>query len=706
MEFNYPSAANFHAFHTLLEAQPFRLAYWKVAADEINYRRFFNINDLAALCVENEKVFEMTHRLIIDLVQQGFVDGLRIDHPDGLYDPAQYYRRLTRRLQISATENTRPPVYLAVEKILASFEHLPEEWPVHGTTGYDFANLINNLFVNSIAEPQLLEIYRCFTSNNDDFEAILYNSKKRIMRLILASELGVLANRLDKLSELNWQTRDFTLSSLREALAEVAACFPVYRTYVSEEKISSQDRNYIEWAIAQAKKNSLGTDQTIFDFLYAILLLEPISGMGHEFRQLAADFSRRSQQFTASVMAKGMEDTAFYRYIPLVSLNEVGGNPRRFGASIAAFHQLNRERLDHWPHAMLATSTHDSKRSEDLRCRLNVLSEMPEKWQSRLVNWGKMNQLHKTIIEDSPAPSANDEYFIYQSLIGIWPFQPIDAEGLSAICQRLKAYMEKACREAKVQTSWAQPNMPYEQAVSSFVDALLANETTSFMEDFVAFQSIISRLGLYNSLSQCLLKLSAPGVPDIYQGCEIWDFHLVDPDNRQPIDYKLRRSMLENLQQRMVDVGEHQAGLVSELFENIEDGLIKLFITWLMLGFRRQNQDIFEQGSYVPLFADGERGEHVCAFARRLGKSLVISAAARFFVSLTDCGKKMPCGSIWADTYLETPVQVSGRWRNIFTGEVLQTHCRDGNELFFLEELFRHLPIAFLQYEEEGVNFK
>jgi len=701
-EYNNPSVTNFHAFHTLLEAQPFRLAYWKVAADEINYRRFFNINDLAALCVEKEKVFEMTHRLIIDLVQQGLVEGLRIDHPDGLYDPAQYYRRLTRRLLSPATEKTGPSVYLAVEKILASFEHLPEEWPVHGTTGYDFANLISKLFVDSSAEEQLLAIYHRFTSITDDFDTILYQSKKRIMRFILASELNVLANRLDNLSELNWQTRDFTLNSLREALAEVAACFPVYRTYVSEDTISCQDRNYIEWAIAQAKKNSLGTDLTIFDFLHSILLLEPIAGMDHEFRRMAADFARRFQQFTSSVMAKGMEDTAFYRYNPLVSLNEVGGNPRRFGASIAAFHRLNRERADRWPHAMLATSTHDSKRSEDLRCRLNVLSEMPKKWQIRLVNWGKMNQPYKSKIDGRSAPSANDEYFLYQNLLGIWPLHPIDAEDLSSIRRRIKAYMEKACREAKVQTSWEQPNMLYEQAVSSFVDAILANESTAFIKDFVQFQSMIARLGLYNSLSQCLLKLSVPGVPDIYQGCELWNFHLVDPDNRQPIDYNLRRSMLENLQQRMAQAVENQAELVSELFENMADGRIKLFTTWVLLQFRRQHRELFEQGSYMHLFAEGEKSEHVCAFARRFGKSLVVSAAARFFVSLTDCGEKMPCGPTWGNTSLEIPISgIAGRWRNIFTGALLQPHrTEDGRQVFFMEEMFQHLPIAFLQYED------
>lgn len=698
-EYNNPASTSLLALHALLELQPYRLAYWKVAADEINYRRFFNINDLAAVCVENEQVFEMTHRLILDLVKQGLVEGLRIDHPDGLYDPAEYYQRLTRSLQPISAADTVLPIYLVVEKILAPFEHLPKEWPVHGTTGYDFTNLVNKLFVESSAEKHLLRTYRRFTSITEDFETILYHSKKRIMRLSLASELNVLANRLDRLSELNWQTRDFTLNNLREALSEVAACFPVYRTYVTENTITAQDRNYIDWAIAQAKKNSPAADQTIFDFLHSVLLLEPIAGTDHEFRQAAADFARRFQQFTAPVMAKGLEDTAFYIYNPLISLNEVGGDPRRFGASVAAFHRLCRERAEHWPHSMLATSTHDSKRSEDVRCRINVLSEMPIQWQIRLHHWGKLNRRFKTKSNGKTAPSANDEYLLYQTLLGMWPLEYVDESGLADIRQRVQAYMKKSCREAKMRTSWAEPNDFYEQATSSFIDSLLSSTTNPFLADFLPFQNLIARLGLYNSLSQCLLKLCSPGVPDIYQGCELWNFHLVDPDNRRPVDYDQCRNMLEKLEEQTAHAGNDRQRLVTELFDTIADGRMKLFITWQTLQFRQQQREFFRHSTYLPLSTDGSKAEHVCAFARRSGKQIIIAATARFFLALTDQGEKKPCGSVWAETYLDAPFTAEGCWRNIFTGRALQARTRRDKPVLSLEEVFACLPVAVLKFE-------
>jgi 4-alpha-glucanotransferase/(1->4)-alpha-D-glucan 1-alpha-D-glucosylmutase len=692
-------ASNLPAFHALLEEQTFRLAYWRVAADEINYRRFFDINDLAALCVEKEEVFTATHRLVFDLIRQGRIEGLRIDHPDGLFAPAEYYRRLCNELQPARTEELETPVYLVAEKILAHYEHLPPNWPIHGTTGYDFASLVNNLFVDRQSEKRLSRIYRRFTGVTDSFDTILYSCKKQIMRLVLASELNVLANRLDKLSERSWQTRDFTLNNLREALSEVAACFPVYRTYVTEKDISAQDRNSIDWAISQAKKNSPVSDHTIFDFLRTVLLPEAEAGMSHDFRLAAVDFAMRFQQFTAPVMAKGMEDTAFYIYNRLVSLNEVGSDPRRFGNSIAAFHRLCRERAERWPHSMLTTSTHDSKRSEDARCRLNVLSEIPDEWNKRLLYWGRLNRPHLKLIDGKRAPSANDEYLLYQTLLAVWPGHEGDGCDLVSLRARLRDYMEKACREAKTHSSWAEPNPHYEEALFSFIDALLADGTNPFLVDFATFHRLIARLGLYNSLSQCLLKLTAPGIPDIYQGCELWNFRLVDPDNRQPVDYVVRKAMLAELKERFSQTGSRE--LTAELLATLEDGRLKLFITWQLLSFRMLHEDLFSQSSYIPLSSMGTKAENICGFARRCGKKTVVSVCARFFASLTGQGQEIPCGAVWADTYLEAPTDPTGRWRDILTGNLVHMQIIADKEVFVIEEIFSILPVALLEFTEK-----
>ncbi len=697
-EYNNRTAdtSNLRAFHALLEEQTFRLAYWRVAADEINYRRFFDINDLAALCVEKKEVFDTIHRLVFDLVRQGRVDGLRIDHPDGLFAPAEYYHMLCNELQ---PEKGEMPIYLVAEKILAHHEHLPPEWLVHGTTGYDFANLVNNLFVDKGSERRMGRIYRRFTSMSEDFDTILYNCKKQIMRLALASELNVLANRLDKLSERNWQTRDFTLNNLREALSEVAACFPVYRTYVSENSVSSQDRNSIDWAISQAKKNSPVSDHTIFDFLRTVLLPEPDLAMDHDFRLAAVDFAMRFQQFTAPVMAKGMEDTAFYIYNRLVSLNEVGSDPRRFGISIAAFHRRCRERAERWPDSMLATSTHDSKRSEDARCRLDVLSEIPDEWNRRLLYWNRINRPHIRFLDTARAPSANDEYLFYQTLLAVWPLKEVDANNRESLRQRLRAYMEKACREAKIHSSWSEPDPCYEEAVSAFIDALLADTTNPFLTDFLAFQRPVARLGLYNGLSQCLLKLTVPGIPDIYQGCELWDFHLVDPDNRQAVDYCARRTMLAELKERLAQ--DDHRNLSADLLTSIEDGRLKLFLTWRLLTFRLRHPDLFRRGSYLPLAATGKRAEHLCGFSRRSGHKTVVSVCARLLASLTDRGAKLPCGAVWEDTFLEAPAAGADGWYDILTGTPVRAREIDDKEVFAVKDIFSTLPVAFLEYREK-----
>ena len=551
-------AEGYEGLHEILEGQAYRLTYWRVASDEINYRRFFAINDLAGIRVEDERVFDATHRLILSLLKTGKVDGLRIDHPDGLYDPAGYFRRL----QASAggvSSGLEEPVYVLVEKILAHHEDLPGDWPVAGTTGYDFTNLMNGLFVDAEGEAAMDLAYRRFLGRSVDFGEILYECKRTIMREDLASELAVLSRRLLRISEgfadetgHARRSHDFTINGLRDALSEVVAFFPVYRTYITPGNVSETDRRHVEWAVARARKHSAAADKGVFDFLRDVLLLE--SDGPDEYRTSVAAFVMKFQQYTGPVMAKGMEDTALYRYNRLTSLNEVGGEPERFGTTIPAFHHLNGERAKHWPHAMLATSTHDTKRGEDVRARINVLSEIPDEWRGKLARWGRMNRSRRREVDGAQAPSRNDEYLLYQTLLGAWPLDEGDA-GTEEFRGRIKAYMEKAMREARTHTSWTNVNEEYEQAVADFVDTLLAPaENDLFLDDFLPFQRKLSRLGALNSLSQTFIKLTAPGVPDIYQGNELWDLSLVDPDNRRPVDYELRRRLLSELK-RMEPAG-------------------------------------------------------------------------------------------------------------------------------------------------------
>ncbi|HET7478809.1 MAG TPA: malto-oligosyltrehalose synthase, partial [Rubrobacteraceae bacterium] len=450
---NVDDPESFEGLHGILEEQAYRLVFWRVASDEINYRRFFAINDLAGVRVEDEEVFEATHQLILQLVAEGKVQGLRIDHPDGLYDPAGYFRRLQQAAGAalgSESPDEGEPLYVLVEKILAHHEHLPEDWPVAGTTGYEFTNLVNGLFVDAAGEAGMDRAYRRFIGRRVDFEELLYGCKKLIMKEALASELNVLSRRLLSISGgfAGRRSHDFTINALRDALTEVVAEFPVYRTYASEGGLSEQDARYVEWAVARARKRSTAADTTVFDFIRDVLLLNEDGPEEHRASVLA--FVMKFQQYTGPVMAKGMEDTALYIYNRLSSLNEVGGEPERFAVSPAAFHHLNAERAKHWPHAMLASSTHDTKRGEDVRARINVLSEMPSEWRAALVRWGRLNRSRRREVDGDLAPSRNDEYLLYQTLLGAWPLGEMSEDALADFTGRIKAYMEKAIREAQV----------------------------------------------------------------------------------------------------------------------------------------------------------------------------------------------------------------------------------------------------------------
>ncbi|HEY0336315.1 MAG TPA: malto-oligosyltrehalose synthase, partial [Burkholderiales bacterium] len=449
--------ASFERLHELLEHQAYRLSSWRVAADEINYRRFFDINDLAALRMENETAFEATHRFVLNLCAEGKVDGLRIDHPDGLYDPEQYFRRLQQRYaqlagaELEPGEDGRPPrpLYVVVEKIAASHEKLPENWAVYGTSGYRFATVVNNVLVDCTAGEEMERIYREFVPDAADYAQSTYKGKHQIMQAALAAPLMMLATQLTRIARADRTTRDYTLNSLRYALAEVVACFPVYRTYIVENP-SPQDRRYIEWAVAQARRRGHAADSTIFEFVQRMLLGEAPQNASQELKSRIQEFAMKVQQFTAPVTAKGVEDTAFYRYNRLVALNDVGGDPDQFGMPVSAFHGATAERAAHRPHTMLATSTHDNKRSEDVRARIDVLSEIPDEWRTLLRRWERMNRNKKVVVEKSPAPDANDEYLLYQTLLGTFAPDDMDASAVTKYCERIQAYMLKAVREAKV----------------------------------------------------------------------------------------------------------------------------------------------------------------------------------------------------------------------------------------------------------------
>jgi (1->4)-alpha-D-glucan 1-alpha-D-glucosylmutase len=700
---------SFDLLHALLEEQPYRLAFWRVAADEINYRRFFDINELAALRMEGIEVFRETHRLILDLVATGRLDGLRIDHPDGLYDPYEYFCRLqtfaageseaeSSRCRREREEGGSAPLYVVVEKILAGFESLPDNWPISGTTGYEFSNLLNGLFVNAAAEKEMTAIYHRFIGGKREYDQLLYDSKKLIIRSLMAGELNVLASLLYRLAQTDRRTRDLTFNSLRDGLIEVVCFFPVYRTYTSQDKIADRDAQFIKWALARAQIRQHLDNASVFGFIRSVLLLETEENAARKSNSL--DFVMKFQQYTGPVMAKGLEDTFFYRYNRLLSLNEVGGSPKNFGVSLAAFHQTNQNRRHHWPHSMLNTSTHDSKRSEDVRARINVLTEMTTEWQNRLKRWSMQNRSHKTTLEASPAPSKNDEYAFYQNLLGAWPLAPLNEETRGIFIERMKNMFLKTSREAKVHTSWTNPNILYENALMRFVEESLGTSNKPFHTDFLAFHGDVAWFGMLNSLSQVLLKLVAPGIPDIYQGNETWRFCLVDPDNRRPVDFARRESMLFALLERIHTENPRLETLHQELLANLSDGRAKMYVIAQTLRLRYDQHDLFTDGSYLPLDVTGSKGDHVCAFARKKNDRLLVAVAPRLYVTLMQGKKDLPLAdSVWHDTTVQLPEDFTGvPLHNIFSGEPespVETDNRPPS--IKVGRLLQSWPVALLQ---------
>ncbi|MDD5575430.1 MAG: malto-oligosyltrehalose synthase [Acidithiobacillus sp.] len=692
-------AESFDSLHQLIEAQAYRLAFWRVAADDINYRRFFDINDLAGLRMEDPAVFGDTHRLIFRLLSEGRVNALRIDHPDGLYDPQMYFRRIQawRDWRQARRDKGGRSLYLVVEKILADGEAMPPDWPVHGSTGYDFANDVTSLFVNDRARAAFERLYSAFIGHPCDFDTLLYDCKKLIIKSSMASELNVLADHLSHIAQTDRRTRDYTLNGLRWALEEVISCFPVYRTYSADGILLDADRQRVQTAIIQARRNSQAEDVSVFQFLEEVLTL---SGKPPVYTRERIAFVGKFQQYTGPVMAKGREDTALYRYQRLTCLNDVGSDPRHFGISIAAFHKRCRDRAAYRPHDMLTSSTHDSKRSEDVRARIAVLSEMPKRWQQALQRWQHLNNGKKGQIDGISAPDANDEYLIYQTLLGTWPAQETpDADYV----ERIVAYMRKVVREAKVHSSWINPDSAYEEALERFIRAILDKGSHNpFPSAFTDLCRIIRHFGALNSLGMTLLKLTAPGVPDIYQGCEDLVLHLVDPDNRRPVDfatYSQRLTALESQFSERVRVEDLQ-----ELLTDLDRGRAKLYLTWRCLQARRRQAETFQTGSYIPLRVRGKQAAHLCAFARKGEKGVALTVVPRLCLRLLGANENLPLPlgpEVWGDTTLALPWGWSRlQFQNLFTGEEIDV--QGGTEALSVGRLLSRFPLALLLADPES----
>jgi len=668
---------SFKLLDDLLAEQLFRLSFWKVATEEINYRRFFNINDLISLRIEDEQVFNHHHALILRLVADGGITGLRVDHVDGLYDPTRYLQRLREKCK---------DLYLVVEKILDLDEELPPYWPVQGTTGYDFVNYVNGIFCRRENERLFSKLYATFTGQKREYEEVATEKKLLIMGKYMAGDIDNVAHLLKAASSRDRFGSDITLYGLKRALVEVIAHYPVYRTYISKDGAHETDNVYVRAAVQKAIECTPGLLNEL-SFIERFLLLEHRRYLSEEERERSIDFVMRFQQFTGPLMAKGFEDTALYVYNRLLSLNEVGGNPGRFGIALAAFHQFNERRARLSPHTLNATSTHDTKWGEDVRVRLNVLSEMPKEWASRVLLWRKINSKKKKVAGGKEVPDRNDEYFLYQTLVGAFPFA--DGE-FPLFVERMKGYIIKAVREAKVHTAWLKPDQDYEDAYISFLDDILKRSPENeFLNEFLPFQRTVAYYGALNSLSQVLLKITSPGVPDFYQGTELWDLNLVDPDNRRPVDFEKRKALLTEVK---ANAASDRRALIRELLQTREDGRIKLFLIAASLRARNEHLEVFQAGRYVPLAVSGQYGDHVVAYGRNAGDTWALTIVPRFLASLVRAGEYPLGPDTWQDTRISLPEGLPRTcWRNTLTGEVVH-----GRENLAIGEILQSLPVALL----------
>jgi (1->4)-alpha-D-glucan 1-alpha-D-glucosylmutase len=671
---------SFNLLDNLLQEQFYRLSFWKVGAEEINYRRFFTVNELISMRVQEIKVFHKTHDFVSQLVEQGKVTGLRIDHIDGLYDPTEYLKRLREKAG---------DVYITVEKILELEEDLPEGWPVQGTSGYDFLNYVNGLFCRTDTEKQFTDIYTRINRFESSYEQLFIEKKQLIVEKNLAGDVDNLAQILKKIAGQSRLGIDFTMNGLKRTLSDVLVLFPVYRTYVNGDGLSEEDRTYIKAVIEEAR-GRIPLLLNELNYIEKLLLLEWEESLTEEQKALRLHFVMRLQQLSGPLMAKGIEDTLFYLYNRLLALNEVGGNPGKFGITLDEFHEVNQQQSTAWPHKMNATATHDTKRGEDVRARLNVLSEIPEEWEKQVKTWIELNRSQKNDVRGKAVPVPNDEYFFYQTLVGSYPFDESENESFLG---RVKDYMLKSVREAKLHTAWLRPDSAYEEGFLAFVEKVLEpSESNQFMKEFLPFQKWVAGYGIFNSLSQVLLKYTAPGVPDTYQGTELWDLSMVDPDNRRPVDYEQRISFLKDIKEK---AQSDSLTLVDELLSTKEDGRIKLFLTHKVLQTRKENLEAFQKGDYLPLEVSGKLKEHIVAFARSFGDTMAIAIAPRFFTTLVQPGEYPLGEQVWADTHLQLPQGTHSSWRNAITNQTISGSGAIG-------QILQHFPVALLLNTPQG----
>ncbi len=659
----------------IISAQNYLLSYWKVASLEINYRRFFSINDLICVKMENKQVFQELHKLIFELVKQNTFNGLRIDHLDGLLDPAYYLSFMREEL---------PDTYLIAEKILQPEEELPRNWPLQGTTGYDFMYYVNSLFCNQDSEAEFKGIYSQFNFCSKDKENPVAENKRMILFRHMSGELENLVNTLYSAIKKHSYARDIPYHSLKKALEEILVHFPVYRTYINNQDCSQDDLSYLQQAFKQAKSSA-----PLLDFELECLktfIFQKNKDLNPEGKQERDHFLLKLQQLTGPLMAKGFEDTYLYTNNLLISLNDVGGDPRDFGISLDKFHNYNQKKIQHWPYSLNASATHDTKRGEDIRARLNVLSEMPQEWEKHLRLWQRKNAVYKHRIGDKDIPDGNEEYFLYQTLLGAFPFEESE---FSDFCQRIKDYLIKALREAKINTSWLEPDLEYEKCCLTFLNSILIQSgNEDFLSIFLPFQKKVAFYGIFNSLSQTLLKITSPGIPDMYQGCELWDLNLVDPDNRRAVSYQKRKEFLEDIQNKWE---KDPTKLCQELLAVKENGMIKLFTLQKALQTRKENKKLFLEDKYLPLQIKGPHKEKVVAFARSQNQNWILVIAPRFYSHLVQKGQSPIGRDIWLDTEIILPETSPKNWKSIFCTSVHQIQ-----ERLFVGDVLNNFPVGLL----------
>lgn len=658
---------SFDQLEIFIQKQHYRLCYWRIANEEINYRRFFDILEFASLRIENRETFHAVHALIFDLISKKWINGLRIDHIDGLWDPEKYLEDLNKKL-----ENK---IYIIAEKILTGNEKLHLDWSLQGIVGYDFLNQVNGLFIYQPYKQKIIDIYEHFIGYRENISRLKYNCKKLVLTTLLASELNLLTIRLNAIAEQHRHSQDFSFDLLKRALAEIIAFFPNYRTYMRPASggINQNDRRAIHVAVAKAQRNDPYMDSSIYKFIRDLLFLKYPEGVNEAYKSACYDFVMHFQQVTSPVMAKGYEDTALYRYFPLSSLNEVGSDLSIFGISKEGFHKKNLDRFADWPYTQLSSTTHDTKRSEDLRARINLLSEIPDEWEKNLISWEKINRKYKIKVGKKEVPSANEEYLLYQTLLGSYPFGGID----DTYIKRIQNYMRKAISEAKINSSWLYPNEAYLESVEEFVNKICYD--SEFLQDFESLFFKISELGMLNSLSQLILKLTSPGIPDIYQGNEFWDFSLVDPDNRHVIDYSVNKQKISKLK------------TFKNCLDTPRDGLIKYFITKQILELRHAKSNIFKDGIYLLLEIEGPKEKFVIAYARILDNHAVIVLTTRFFTFF------MSRFDDKSDFFFETMIRLPDILANYHFRDIFSNQVYIPSRELKLKDVFSMIPFAVLE---------